>query len=165
MFVREVHLCQLVQTEKEKKNRIHYAIKDRCYRRHIYVAFLLSLPQCEPMARTGPVKSHTIISYFYAYNILCFIRFTYLIGSGISQSKDEYIQKLVLKFYDSCYGGKQSYRSLFFYQSYWCALRFIIVSFGEKHTTILTACNTSEANVLHLKLTWLVKEENLLKGL
>jgi hypothetical protein len=55
------------------------------------VAFLLSLPQCEPMARTGQVKSHTIISYFYAYNILCFIRFTYLIGSGISQSKDEYI--------------------------------------------------------------------------
>ena len=55
------------------------------------VAFLLSLPQCEPMARTGPVKFHTIISYFYAYNILCFIRFTYLIGSGISQSKDEYI--------------------------------------------------------------------------
>lgn len=43
------------------------------------------------MARTGPVKSHTIISYIFAYNILCFIRFTYLIGSGISQSKDEYI--------------------------------------------------------------------------
>jgi hypothetical protein len=34
------------------------------------------------MAGTGPVKSHTIISYFYAYNILCFIRFTYLIDSG-----------------------------------------------------------------------------------
>jgi len=62
--------------------------------------------------------------------------------------------KLVLKFYDSCYGGKQSYRSLFFF------IRVIEVlyasslfPFREKHTTILTACNTSEANILHLKLT------------
>lgn len=45
MFVREVDLCQLVQTEKEKKNRIHYAIKDRCYRRHIYMFYMsLLLP-------------------------------------------------------------------------------------------------------------------------
>jgi hypothetical protein len=43
-----------------------------------------------------------------------------------------------------------------------CIQFLIIVSFGEKHTTIFTACNTSNTCFLEM---WLVKEENLLKVL
>ena len=39
-------------------------------------------------------------------------------GSHCGRERRKATPKLVLKFYDSCYGGKQSYRSLFFYQSY-----------------------------------------------
>ena len=55
MFDREVDLCQLVRTEKKKKNRIHYAIKDRCYQRHIYMFFMsLLLPGLFFRGRTRP---------------------------------------------------------------------------------------------------------------
>jgi hypothetical protein len=43
-------------------------------------------------------------------------------GSHCGRERRKAAPKLVFKFYDSCYGGKQSYRSLFLYQSYWCDL-------------------------------------------